>query len=84
VRGIAKKFESLNPYCRDIVPGSVLKVEDVNFDPVLKEQRTIYCFAISAKRYALFSIGESGEPILLKKDVNNKDNGWKEHRLGHL
>ena len=27
---------------------------------------------------------ESGAPVLLRKDVNNKENQWSEHGLGHL
>lgn len=85
VEQIVKKFDSLNPYQRDAVPGSVLKIEDVNFDPHTKKQRQVYCFAISAKRYAHFVFNDAGEPELLRKDINNKkDNGWKEHGLGHL
>jgi hypothetical protein len=54
VEDIAKKFESLNPYDRDSVPGSILKIVEDNFDPETKKQRQIWCLAISAKRYALF------------------------------
>ena len=55
-----------------------------NFDPKTKRQRQIYCFAISAKRYVLFLYDESGAPVLLRKDANNKENQWSEHGLGHL
>ena len=54
----------------------LLKLEDANFDPA--DGRTIvelYCFAISAKRYALFTIDADGEPILRKASA---------HGLGHL
>lgn len=54
VDGIAKRFAALNPYEKDAVPGSILKIEDDNFDPKTGKQRQLYCFAISAKRYALF------------------------------
>jgi hypothetical protein len=54
VRELAARFEALNPYDREIVPGSILKIEDDNFDHVTKEQRQLWCLAISAKRYALF------------------------------
>ena len=84
VDGIADRFAALNPYRREVIPGSILKVEDVNFDLKSGKQRQIYCFAISAKRYALFVKHETGEPVLLKERVNSKSNGWKEHGLGHL
>lgn len=84
VREIAARFEALNPYDRAAVPGSILKIEDDNFHPVTGQQREIHCFAISAKRYALFVYNGSGEPELLQKGVNNKTDGWSEHGLGHL
>src|SRR5882672_3368796 len=52
VRAIAEKFVALNPYEQTAVPGSILKIEDVNFDSIGK-QRQLYGYAISAKRYAL-------------------------------
>jgi DNA polymerase III epsilon subunit-like protein len=84
VKEIEDRFSSLNPYDREFIPGSVLKIEDVNFDPVSGVQRQVFCFAISAKRYTLFLKDENGAPLPLKKDVNSKDNGWKDHGLGHL
>jgi len=73
VAEISLKFESLNPYDRDAVPGSILKIEKDNFDPETGKQRQLYCCAISAKRYALAAEGE--EPVLVKVS---------EHGLGHL
>jgi len=84
VNSIAKRFEPLKPYDPEIIPGSILKIEDINFDPRTGEQREIYCYAISAKRYALFVIDEHGNPSLLRKGINSSDDGWKEHGLGHL
>jgi len=84
VRDIAKRFEALNPYDRDAVPGSILKIEDDNFDPKTKRQRQIWCVAISAKRYALFIRNKSNKPSLLRNGNNSKDNHWSEHGLGHL
>jgi hypothetical protein len=46
----AKCFEALNPYNREAVPGSILKIEGDNFDFNTGTQRQLYCFAISAKR----------------------------------
>jgi hypothetical protein len=53
VEKIAEKFTSLNPYDRKAVTGSILKIEDVNFDTD-KRQRQLYGYAISAKRYVLY------------------------------
>jgi hypothetical protein len=84
VKMITVRFAALNPYDRTAVPGSVLKLEDDNFDPKTRRQRQLYCFAISAKRYALFLVNKRGSPELLRKGVNNKDDHWSEHGLGHL
>ena len=84
VEGISKRFVALNPYSRRAIPGSILKVEADNFDPNTKKQRQLYCFAISAKRYALFLKDRNGAPSLLREDVNNSEDRWSEHGLGHL
>jgi hypothetical protein len=86
VKEIERRFESLNPYSREAVPGSILKIEADNFDPVTRQQRQIWCLAISAKRYALFLKDELGKPVLLRggKSGNNNDDRWSEHGLGHL
>jgi hypothetical protein len=82
---ISDRFSSLNPYERDAVPGSILKIEDDNYnDPKTRGQRQLYCLAISAKRYALFLKSHEGLPILLRKGLNNGDDRWSEHGLGHL
>jgi hypothetical protein len=81
---IAKKFEALGPYDPKIIRGSILKIEEDNFDPQTKKQRQIWCSAISAKRYALFLLDSKGIPALLRKSVNSDDNHWSEHGLGHL
>jgi hypothetical protein len=56
VKAIAERFNTLNPYDPELVP-DILKIEDINFvdsDPN-KPQRQLYGYAISAKRYALYS-----------------------------
>jgi hypothetical protein len=65
VQEISKRFANLNCYDRSAIPGSILKIEEDNFDPITKEQRQIYCMAISAKRYLLF-LRENGKPVLLR------------------
>jgi len=84
VESIARRFSALNPYDRAAVPGSVLKIEDDNFDPTTSKQRQLYCVAISAKRYALFLKDKKGAPVLLRDGVNNDEDRWSEHGLGHL
>ena len=65
-------FEPLNPYRK---PGSILKIEDVNYRVDSRNREPLYCFAISAKRYALFNLDADGNPILRKASA---------HGLGHL
>jgi hypothetical protein len=79
VEAIRDRFAALNPYDEDpydpaVVPGSILKVEDENFDEA-RQRRQLYCYAISAKRYALYNLDADGRPVLRK---------WSEHGLGHL
>jgi hypothetical protein len=73
VEAIREGFAALNPYDRTAIPGSILKLEDENMADGV--ERDLWCFAISAKRYALFTLDEAGEPELVK---------WSEHGLGHL
>jgi hypothetical protein len=73
VEAIAERFTSLNPYDRKAVPGSILKVEDVNFDPN-KKQHQLYGYAISAKRYVLYQ--RTGKNLTIVDP--------KAHGLGYL
>jgi hypothetical protein len=84
VKKISQRFTTLNLYDRSAIPGSILKIEEDNFDPITGRQRQVYCLAISAKRYALFLRDDKGAPVLLRKGVNNKKDRWSEHGLGHL
>lgn len=57
-------FECLNPYA---FPGSILQLEKWNFslnDKVRREP--LYCWCVSAKRYALFNLGSANRPIIRK------------------
>jgi hypothetical protein len=54
VQSIADRFESLNPYNRKLVPGSILKIHKLNWDKK-KQRRQLYGYAIAAKRYALYT-----------------------------
>ena len=56
----------------------------ISMIPKRQHQRQLYCLAISAKRYALFLRDQRGNPVLLRKGVNNKEDRWSEHGLGHL
>jgi len=65
-------FTSLNPYRK---PGSILQIEDVNYQAGTNVLEPLYALAISAKRYALFNLDSDGTPILRKASA---------HGLGHL
>jgi hypothetical protein len=84
VNGISGQFSDLTPYERDVVPESILKIEEDNFDPKTKKQRQLWCVAISAKRYVLFLRDQNGVPVLLRSGENNPEDRWSEHGLGHL
>jgi len=82
VKAISQRFEALKPYDRQMVQEPLLKIEEDNF--YKEKQRQLYCFAISAKRYARFTLDTSREPTLLQKGSNNKIDRWSRHGLGHL
>jgi hypothetical protein len=76
VEQVCAWFEPLNPY---EAKGPILEKEDQNFiyDAVSGSSKLepLYCYAVSAKRYALFNIGDDGQPIIRKASA---------HGLGHL
>lgn len=75
VDAIPRRFTSLNPYDRAAVPGSILELKDVNSDPE-GHPRDLWCFAISAKRYAFFRYTDAGHVEIVGDP--------SEHGLGHL
>jgi hypothetical protein len=74
VDGIIDRFATLNPYNPELVDGSILELEEWNFDPTTGDRLQLCCYAISAKRYTLYNL-TNGRPVLRK---------WSEHGLGHL
>jgi hypothetical protein len=74
VDAIVERFRSLSPYDTEVIPGSILEVEKINFDEQGR-RRQLYAYAISAKRYCLYVLGEEGYPEIVKAS---------EHGLGHL
>lgn len=73
VEQITKRFESLNCYDRRKVPGSILKIEKVNFER--GNQIELFGYAISAKRYVLYRYDAEGNIIIVDA---------KAHALGYL
>jgi hypothetical protein len=78
-RRVCDAFVGLNPY--EVATGSILQIEEQNYAPDdkakahLRTAPPLYCYAVSAKRYALFNYGEGSEPIIRKASA---------HGLGHL
>ena len=67
VDAIRERFAALNPYDREAVHGTILKLEDENFTDDRREERCeLYCYAVSEKLYALFTLDERGEPVIRK------------------
>ena len=57
---IVQRFESLNPYNRDLVPGSVLEIEAENYASDRGAAAAPIATRSSAKRYALYNLDEDG------------------------
>jgi AraC-like DNA-binding protein len=72
VTQITQTFGSLNPYWKQ---QTVLQIEDVNYSGNSKTLRKLFCFAVSAKRYALFNNDVKGS-IEIRKVSG--------HGLGHM
>lgn len=70
---IARKFSALNPYD---FGGSILKIEDENYDRKTKERKPLYIFSIASKRYVLFNRHPRTNRPIIRKAL--------EHGLGHL
>ncbi|MGO8870618.1 MAG: hypothetical protein ACLQPH_04315, partial [Acidimicrobiales bacterium] len=66
VNSIRRRFGALNPYERDAVRD------------ILKLEATANCFAVSAKRYALYDLDSNGDPVF------GPDHKVSEHGLGHF
>ena len=71
---IAKRFEALNPYASDAVPGSILEVKEVSLSPDGTPQ-PVQLLVISAKRYTFFRTASGGRIEIIEPS---------EHGLGHL
>ena len=66
VEEIRNRFNALNPYDIKAVPH------------ILKKDPLTTCYAISAKRYALYDLSDEGEPVFVD------DHPPSEHGLGHF
>jgi hypothetical protein len=91
VGAIVQQFSGLNPYDRSTVPGSILEIESENVDPT-GNRRQLWCFAISSKRYVLYST-DRGAPQIERIEDTHEEMGspdgedlakTSEHGLGHL
>jgi hypothetical protein len=75
-KSVCDWFTPLNPYEQK---GPLFKIEDINYGiedgKLANKLMPLFCFAISAKRYALFNIDADGRPVIRKASA---------HGLGHL
>ncbi len=65
---IVRQFDALNPYDKNIVPGSILKLEKENFaEDLAREKRQVELrgYFVAAKRYVLFNL--ENERIKIRK-----------------
>ena len=74
VEQISERFRALSPYDPKVIPESILKIEAVNLDEYGRH-RQLCAYAISAKRYCLYTLDPNGLPVIVK---------YSEHGLGHL
>jgi hypothetical protein len=81
IEAVRRKFEPLNPYDKNLIPGSILELEPENYHPDTGNLREIYCLSLAAKRYALFQLDEKGRPQIVGRPGKRKRS---EHGLGHL
>ena len=56
--------------------GSILKIEDENYDRKTKDRKPLYIFSIASKRYVLFNRHPRTNRPIIRKAL--------EHGLGHL
>ena len=66
VQEIADRFESLNPYDRKLIDGSILKLHKINWNAD-KQRRQLFGYSIAAKRYAVYTKSENGIEIVEPK-----------------
>jgi hypothetical protein len=81
VEEIRALFEPLNPFDRQVIPGSILEVEEDEFEAEDGSRLPVHAFSIAAKRYALFVWGPDGRPHVIGTD---EDRRRSKHGLGHL
>jgi hypothetical protein len=67
VEEIRARFESLNPYDRDLIPGSILDLEEENYSVGLcgPEREQLWAYVIASKRYVLY-VMHDGLPVIKK------------------
>jgi hypothetical protein len=88
VRRILDRFEPLNPYDTSLIPGSPWSTK---FDSLSTQ---LWCYAISAKRYALYHLHKDRPQLVGVRDQADEDTtpdedpddsdyvDWSEHGLG--
>jgi hypothetical protein len=81
VAEVVDQLRPLNPFGGPLAGRSLLKIEDINYDPDTGQQREVHVLSIASKRYAPFGYHNDGRPRLLGEPGKYKRS---EHGLGHL
>ena len=81
VEPIVGAFQTFNPYDRSIVRGSILKIEEINFDSS-GALRDVWMYTVSSKRYCLFEIVDDEPQFIV--DESGKADGVKMSALGAI
>ena len=95
VDAIRERFSHLNPYATPETAGSLLELEDENFtDKARTSRRQLWCYSISAKRYALYTQTKKQTIALAGISGEDEDEDYEDpdpalhkpsqHGLGHL
>src|SRR5260370_85544 len=59
---IVARFESLNPYDKKVVSGSILKIEDENFEEITRTRVQLYGYFLGAcPRNSHLTLDEEGQ-----------------------
>jgi hypothetical protein len=81
VRSIVDRFAGLNPFDPGAAPGSILKLEPVDFDLDTGGLRELRCDSHASKRYVILADGHDGATQIAGTPGDLKRS---EHGLGHL
>ena len=74
---LVRKLQALNPYDRSVIPGSVLKIENDNYDPRTGKQRQLGYFGKTLRAFPLAQEWRTRSAERGRR--NNKKDRWSRH-----